>query len=736
MTRTSTGTNVRSRSNTHRQQPAQSGSAPLAIDPIRVIREHIGALLGSVNVGLIAGGGVLLVWNYAAPVYRGDVVFELAGELVTSDEASARENRGEETVARLAQTEAQKSISEEVLEKVLKNRDVQKTAWAMSFMDEQGNFLIDEAFIELEDEVAAGHVRNTQFFKIYWAAKSASDIPVVLNQIAKTYLANRVTARALTLNSVRGVFATQKETLKDEIVLAQAEIDELIKMYHITSLNMGTTALAKDLDDITLKLNETKQDLELSRTREQQVESKLLGRLEPSQDDMLDAEMDPIVIQASQSIQMLKVELAHSREKFSSEHRGVQDYKQRVSAAERIKEERVDEVVQRNLSSSLKLLKDSIESLSGLELSLENEIESMGVRLEEFTGYFQILTQKQAVVERLQIRLDKLEQTQLEIQAMKDRDDAEKVILVQAASTPRKKSWPIWYLVIPATSMLVFGLTLGTIFLRELMDKRLKYATDVFNLPGGRLIGVVPDISDDPTDASRVEMVVRDHPASVVSESFRQCCAGVMQSLEASGAKSIMICSGLPESGTTSVSLNLAITAIHSGRKVAVVDANFRRPRISELMGLDPSEAGLGEVLSEEASLSSVTKTTQDGLIVIPAGSPEYRIYERLNTSRFSAMLDELSSSVDLVIIDVPPLVVAGEGIAIASRVDASILVARAYSEQKGLVIRLIRQLTSQPSEFLEIILSRPRTTAGGYFKKNFAAMANYTPTHTESDDS
>ena len=735
MTSTSPGTNVRSRQSGPSRQPAQAGSAPLAIDPIRVIREHVGALVTSAIVGLILGVGVFFAWNYFAPVYRGEVIFELAAELATSNEATARENRNEEAVTRLAQTEAQKTISEEVLEKVLKNRDVQKTDWAKSFMDDQGNFLLDEAFIELEDEVSAGHVRNTQFFKIYWYAKSAADIPVVMNQIAKTYLANRVSARALTLNSVRGVFGTQKETLTDEIVLAQAEIDEFIKMYDITSLDMGTTALARDLEDVTLNLNETKQELEVSRTREQQIESKLLGRLEASQDDMLEAEMDPIVIQASQTIQMLKVELAHAREKFSSDHRSVQDYQQRVSAAERIKEERIDEVVQRNLSSSLKSVKDAIESLSGLELSLESEIETMGVRLEEFTGYFQTLKQKQAVVERLQIRLDKLEQTQLEIQAMKDRDDAEKIILVQTASKPREMSWPIWYLVIPATSMFVFGLTLGTIFLRELLDKRLKYATDVFSLPGGRLIGVVPDISDDPTDASRVEMVVRDHPSSVVSESFRQCCAGVMQSIEASGAKSIMISSGLPESGTTSVSLNLAVTAIHSGRKVAVVDANFRRPRISDLMGLDPLEPGLGEVLSEEASLSSVVKTTQDGLVVLPAGSPEYRIYERLNTSRFSAMLDELSSTVDLVIIDVPPLVVAGEGIAIASRVDASILVARAFSEQKGLVIRLIRQLSSQPSEFLGIILNRPRTTAGGYFKKNFAAMANYTPTHTESED-
>ena len=736
MSTTPSGTNTRPRQGAPSRQPSQSGSAPIAIDPIRVVREHIGVLISSLIIGSILGVGVFLAWNYLAPVYRGEVIFELAAELATSNEASARENRNEEAVTRLAQTEAQKAVSEEVLEKVLKNRDVQKTAWAQSFVDEQGNFLLDEAFIELKDEVSAGHVRNTQFFKIYWFAESAPDIPVLLNQIAKTYLANRVSARALTLNSVRGVFGTQKEILTDEIVLAQAEIDEFIKMYDITSLDSGTTALAKDLEDTTLKLNTTKQELEVSRTREQQVSSKLLGRLEPSQDDMLEAEMDPIVIQASQSIQALKVELAHVREKFSSDHRSVQEYGQRVSAAERIKEERIDEVVQRNLASSLKSVKDSIESLTGLEQSLETEIETMGVRLEEFTGYFQILKQKQAVVERLQIRLDRLEQTQLEIQAMKDRDDAEKVILVQSASKPRIQSWPIWYIVIPGTAMFVFSFTLGTIFLRELLDKRLKYATDVFNLPGGRLIGVVPDIKDDPTDASRVEMVVRDHPSSVVSESFRQCCAGVMQSIEASGAQSIMISSGLPESGTTSVALNLAVTAIHSGRKVAVVDANFRRPRISDLMGLDPSEPGLGEVLSEEAPLSSVVKTSQDGLVVLPAGSPEYRIYERLNTSRFSSMLDELSTTVDLVIVDVPPLVVAGEGIAIASRVDASILVARAYSEQKGLIIRLIRQLSSQPSEFLGIILNRPRTTAGGYFKKNFAAMANYTPTHTESDKS
>ena len=82
---------------------------------------------------------------------------------------------------------------------------------------------------------------------------------------------------------------------------------------------------------------------------------------------------------------------------------------------------------------------------------------------------------------------------------------------------------------------------------------------------------------------------------------------------------------------------------------------------------------------------------------------------------------------VDLLIIDVPPLIVAGEGLAMAGCVDSSVLVTRAYNEQKGLVARVIRQLSEQSSSFLGVVLNRPRNTAGGYFRRNFEVMANYT---------
>ena len=44
----------------------------------------------------------------------------------------------------------------------------------------------------------------------------------------------------------------------------------------------------------------------------------------------------------------------------------------------------------------------------------------------------------------------------------------------------------------------------------------------------------------------------------------------------------------------------------------------------------------------------------------------------------------------------------------------------------RGLVARLINQFSDARCELLGILLNRPRGTAGGYLKKNYATMAEY----------
>jgi Mrp family chromosome partitioning ATPase len=101
-------------------------------------------------------------------------------------------------------------------------------------------------------------------------------------------------------------------------------------------------------------------------------------------------------------------------------------------------------------------------------------------------------------------------------------------------------------------------------------------------------------------------------------------------------------------------------------------------------------------------------------------------VVERLGTARVDEIFRELKERYDVIVVDAPPSVVAGDALVLAAKVDATMMVVRAFQEQRGLVSRMVHQLSDMPSAFLGLVLNRPRMTAGGYFRKNYEAMAKY----------
>jgi Mrp family chromosome partitioning ATPase len=159
---------------------------------------------------------------------------------------------------------------------------------------------------------------------------------------------------------------------------------------------------------------------------------------------------------------------------------------------------------------------------------------------------------------------------------------------------------------------------------------------------------------------------------------------------------------------------------------VLVIDANFRRSHLAAAMGTEPDAKGLGDVLRGNAIAADVIRPAGGDVDIIAAGSVENRIFELLATPKFDTLLAELSPLYDFVIIDVPPIVVAGDALAVANKVDGTIMVVRAFQEQRGLVGRIASQLHDCRAQLIGVVLNRPRNTAGGYLRKNYEAMAGY----------
>ena len=708
-------------------RPRQGQPAAAAqVDPIRVLRQNSWKIGASVAVGLVFGAAATVVCDFVYPLYSDTVLFELQVSPEESTDVIARDDRTEESVERVGQTEAARILSRELLLKAMNHRDIEQTKWSEWYLDDSGRFVPEDAVDDLEEELSAGHRRRTNYVQLSWSTHVAADVPIVLNRIADTYIATKRAADDAKFEANRATFAKQLNDLDAQLSSLGKEIAKFVTDRNMTSTNEERNEMLLAVEDTARRVGETKSLLTLAQSKKSQTEAKMQGRLEPSPDDIRTAEEDPVVQRAKQTVQEVRVALEAYRKKFGADHSAVKSMDSQVRAAELESEVLLNQILKRNLNADFKTYADQTESYTGLLEKFEKDLATQSVRLKDFTANL-------ATVDELKERRERLLEArakQLEVLAnldqLKARDDARAVTIAKRAQTPREKSFPQLKYMLPLGSVLTLAIYLAFIFVRELLDTRVRYATDLLGVSGLRLLGSVPDLAEDPLGPKKVERVVRDAPKSVVAELSRQLSGQVLKLCAQHSVKSVACLSGLPEAGTTSVITNIADSMAASGRKVLVVDANFRRSHLAAAMGTEPDARGLGDVLRGTASPRDVIRPAGGDVDIVSAGTPENRVFELLNTPRFDEFMQAVSGDYDIVLVDVPPVVVAGDAMAVANKVDGTILVVRAFQEQRGLVARLVNQLTEVRAQFLGAVLNRPTNTAGGYLRKNYQAMAAY----------
>ena len=121
-------------------------------------------------------------------------------------------------------------------------------------------------------------------------------------------------------------------------------------------------------------------------------------------------------------------------------------------------------------------------------------------------------------------------------------------------------------------------LALAFITLRDLMDDTLKGREEVEELLGTKVIGYIIAIKDNYDGGGTY---VGRSPRSPVAEAFRSLRTNLEFAAKEKPLKTIIVTSGGPEEGKTTVAANLAAVLSHSGKKVILVDADLRRPRNS-----------------------------------------------------------------------------------------------------------------------------------------------------------
>lgn len=121
------------------------------------------------------------------------------------------------------------------------------------------------------------------------------------------------------------------------------------------------------------------------------------------------------------------------------------------------------------------------------------------------------------------------------------------------------------------------------------------------------------------------------------------------------GKKVLLISSSVPQEGKSIIAVNLGLAFAESGKKVLLIDADFRNPSVENILEMDCDAAGLSDYLGKKAVLEEITVHRQDGIHVIRAGTIHDGASGLLSETRMKDLMDYLREKYDVIVIDTPP---------------------------------------------------------------------------------
>jgi receptor protein-tyrosine kinase len=229
-------------------------------------------------------------------------------------------------------------------------------------------------------------------------------------------------------------------------------------------------------------------------------------------------------------------------------------------------------------------------------------------------------------------------------------------------------------------------------------------------------------------DPERVELATWNHKPSLLAESFRASLASLLFS-QANGNKTqvIAITSSSPSEGKTTVASNLGIALAEIGRRVLVVDADMRRPRLHEIFRRG-NAWGLSNLLAEKIPVfdypgeTLARKTDIPNLSVVVSGPGTVNPSNLLHSTRLPELLRRLRQEYDFVLIDSPPMINLADARVLGRIADGVIMVIRSGKTRQDVASDCVQRFHADGTRVLGTILNdwNPKRSSRPYYQSYY----------------
>lgn len=259
---------------------------------------------------------------------------------------------------------------------------------------------------------------------------------------------------------------------------------------------------------------------------------------------------------------------------------------------------------------------------------------------------------------------------------------------------------------------------IGIVFFFEYLDDTIRGIEDAEKLVSWPILGTIPDMngSGKKTEVDK-DLFVNINPKDPISEAYKSIRTKILfSSTEEHPLKAVLLTSPGPQEGKTTTICNLGIAMAQNKKKVLLVDADMRKPRLHEVFNKE-NDTGLSSFLCGQAGMDEIMQKTEiENVSLVSGGTIPPNPSELLMTNKMKEFIAKAREKFDMVLLDSPPIAILTDAAIISSIADGVILVIESGKTSKRTLLHVSKLISGAKTKVIGTILNKISVTSSNYY--------------------
>ena len=214
-------------------------------------------------------------------------------------------------------------------------------------------------------------------------------------------------------------------------------------------------------------------------------------------------------------------------------------------------------------------------------------------------------------------------------------------------------------------------------------------------------------------------VITIEQPLSLAAESYRR----IKTSLEFANVDKrpqvFQVVSSMQGEGKSTTVLNIAATYAEDGKKVIVVDLDFRRPKLHRSFRVENKD-GITDVLSGHISLKDAIKHGNHGIDCLNRGSKAPYPTVVLGSESIAKLFEELRKMYEYIVVDCPPVLAVSDATIISKLCDGCLFVISQSKTEKAAARESIKILRDNNVNLLGCVFCGITVRGSNYYSSKY----------------